>query len=185
MLPFVLPRYGWRGLAFGACTVQLIAIMIIASAPPFPLFLFALLLVGMGIGSLDAGCCAWASKVPAASIVQGFMHGSFSIGSILGPIACIAVIKNGFEWYWYHRCLVGQTCLVFAYLLTIQFPLLIIQLVFLTFAFRHQDGHRYREALIVQDVASGKGVSRTKIVYMCGFFYFFYLPVEGTCQSNL
>lgn len=63
--------------------------------------------------------------------------------------------------------------------LTDQVPFLIIQLAFLTFAFRDQNGPKYREAHNVQDASSGKGASRTKIVYMCGFFYFFYLAVEG------
>lgn len=109
LLPFILHNYGWRGLVFIACTIQLAAMLVIALGPSFSIFLIALLFVGMGMGSLDAGGNAWASKAPSASIVQGILHGSFSVGSILGPIASVGVIKGGFQWFQYHQFLVSNT----------------------------------------------------------------------------
>lgn len=81
---------------------------ILATGPLFSIALTGYFLMGFGTGLSDAGFCAWAANVPYASVVQGFMHGSYSVGSILGPLLANLMLKNVHEWYEFYRMTVSQ-----------------------------------------------------------------------------
>lgn len=108
LLLSVLHRYGWRGIAWVAPTLHITAAVTISCAPPFMIVLLGYFCSGLGAGFSDAGFCAWASKLPYANVVQGLMQGSYSIGSIIGPIVCTAVLAQGLEWYVFYWVMVSK-----------------------------------------------------------------------------
>ena len=64
--------------------------------------------LGLGTGLSDSGFCAWAGNAPRTNIIQGLMHGSFSVGAVLGPLMATEASNNGFEWYMFYRMMVGR-----------------------------------------------------------------------------
>jgi fucose permease len=101
-------RLGRRGIALLAPLFRLSAAAILSTGPCFTVALATYSLFGLGTGLADAGWCAWASSLPYANICQGMMHGAFSTGCVVGPIAALAVLKKGFDWYGFYRFAVSH-----------------------------------------------------------------------------
>lgn len=162
-----LSRFGWRGMAITAPLLHLVAVATLSTGPPFVILLLAHFIAGLGTGHSDAGFCAWASKLSFPNVVQGLMHGSFSVGCILGPVICIAVQKNELRWYVYYWVLA-----VFA----------AVELVVLTLAYRNEGREQYaaaHQAIGTEDSAT-KATTKIKILSTCGLFYFGYMGVESS-----
>lgn len=99
--------FGRRGIAFAGPTMRLLVCGILVLGPPFPVALVSYLIFGFGTGFTDAGLCAWGSGVPFANIVQGAMHGSWSVGCVMGPLVAVQIIERGWQWFGFYRILVG------------------------------------------------------------------------------
>lgn len=109
VVPSILRHCGWRGVALLAAAVNLVSAILLITGPPFTIVLLSYYVGGIGVGIGDAGFCAWASKMLRANVVQGLMHGSFSVGCILGPVLTMLVYNQGFEWYGFYCLLVGKS----------------------------------------------------------------------------
>lgn len=168
VLPVVLARFGWRGMATITPALHLLATTILSTGSPFPLVLMAHFIGGLGTGHSDAGFCAWASKLPYANVVQGLMHGSFSIGCVLGPALCVAVQSYGLPWYAFYWVWV---------------VLGFLELLILTTSFRREDLAKYQEAHRDDDThidVQPKVLRQAKVVWLCGVYYSCYLAVESS-----
>ncbi|KAK5081602.1 hypothetical protein LTR05_007733 [Lithohypha guttulata] len=161
-----LSRYGWRGMASAAPFLHVVAMSTLSTGPPFFVVLFAHFAAGLGTGHSDAGVCAWASRLPYANVVQGLIHGSFALGCITGPVLCVAVLQVNLQWYVFYRIMIVFT---------------ILEFIVLAAAFRHEDLKRYMAAHDPQPEEMETGSSpRTKLVWLCGLFYFVYLGAESS-----
>ncbi|EXJ78447.1 hypothetical protein A1O1_08847 [Capronia coronata CBS 617.96] len=159
-------RLGRRGIAFLSPAIRLVAMSLLATGSSFHVTLAGYFLGSFGIGLSDAGFCAWATSVPYASIVQGFMHGSFSVGSILGPQVANLMLKKGFKWFEFYR----MTGL-----------LLVIELVVLGIAFRLDDADHYSANHDDSDEVEphSHNALTHRATWICGAFCFFYVGLEG------
>lgn len=99
-------RFGRRAIAFLGPLFRILGGGILLSGPPFPLALAGYFAFGIGTGFTDAGFCAWGSSAPYTNIVQGIMHGSWSIGCVLGPQAVAMILRRGGLWYHFYWFLV-------------------------------------------------------------------------------
>lgn len=106
VLPSVLSQYGWRGVAILAPLSDIIATGTLSWGPPFVCVLLCHFCGGLGTGLSDAGFCAFASKMPYANVVQGLMQGSYSFGSVIGPMVFVGLVKGGLPWYAFYRVMV-------------------------------------------------------------------------------
>ena len=100
-------RLGWRGIAILSPVLRLTSVVILSTGPAYPMALTGYFGLGLGTGLSDSGFCAWAGNAPRTNVVQGLMHGSFSVGAVLGPLVATEVSKNGFEWYMFYRMMVS------------------------------------------------------------------------------
>ncbi|KAJ4528139.1 hypothetical protein HRR83_000890 [Exophiala dermatitidis] len=162
---------GRRGIAFLSPAFRFLAMGILATGPLFSIALTGYFLMGFGTGLSDAGFCAWAANVPYASVVQGFMHGSYSVGSILGPLLANLMLKNVHEWYEFYR-MTGV--------------LLLVELVVLVLAFRLDHGvsrskSPKEQELELQQTGHLKtnNALRHRATWICGAFCFFYVGLEA------
>ena len=96
-------RLGRRGIAVLSPLARLFAVALLSSRPSFTFAMPMYALLGFGTALVDTAWCAWASGLPFANICQGMMHGSFSLGCVLAPMAATAVLKKGFAWYGFYR----------------------------------------------------------------------------------
>jgi hypothetical protein len=52
---------------------------------------------GYGTGLTDTAWNAWASGMSRPNVVQGILHGSFSVGCVIGPVLA-SLILRGSAW---------------------------------------------------------------------------------------
>ncbi|KAJ9607502.1 hypothetical protein H2200_007580 [Cladophialophora chaetospira] len=158
-------RLGRRGIALLSPSIRLLAAGVLSTGPSFHVALAAYFLFGFGTALVDAGWCAWASSLPYANICQGFMHGAFSTGCVFGPMASLAVLKNGFEWYGFYRFATVPLGLEF---------------VAQGLAFRHDNAAKYRMTRSNSDEDQSVNPFKTRAVWMCGLFFFIYVGIESS-----
>ncbi len=100
-------QFGQRGVAVIAPICQVLQAMVFSFHPPYFVILMSFAILGFAIGLVDSAWCAWAGGLRKANIVQGFLHGSFSLGATVGPfIATSMLTKAKLEWYTYYYVLV-------------------------------------------------------------------------------
>ena len=100
-------KFGQRGVAIVAPTCQVLQALVFSLHPPYFVILMSYAIIGFGIGLVDSAWCAWAGGLPKANTVQGFLHGSFSLGATIGPfIATSMFTKAKLPWYMYYYVLV-------------------------------------------------------------------------------
>lgn len=100
-------RFGQRGVALIGPTCHLIAYVVIALHPPYPVLVLVFVLAGFGNGVLDAGWNAHIGNLANANEVLGFLHGFYGLGAVLSPlIATTMVTKSGFQWYAFYYVMV-------------------------------------------------------------------------------
>ncbi|OCT52157.1 hypothetical protein CLCR_11373 [Cladophialophora carrionii] len=158
-------RLGRRGIALLAPLFRLSAAALLSSGPSFNVALATYSLFGFGTGLADAGWCAWASSLPYANICQGMMHGAFSAGCVVGPIAALAVLNKGFEWY-------GFYCLAAA--------LLSLELMAEGVAFRRDTAAKYRSTASESHDVRVSNPFRITATWMCGLFFFVHVGIESS-----
>ena len=97
---------GRRGIAVVSSAIRLLFALLLSSAPAFPLFLVSFAGLGYGTGLTDTAWNTWASSTSQPNIVQGILHGSFSVGCVAGPALATIVLRNS-AWPLLYGILVG------------------------------------------------------------------------------
>ena len=101
---------GRRGISIVSSSFRLLFALILASAPAFPFFLLSFAGFGYGMGLTDIAWNTWASSTSQPNVIQGILHGSFSVGSVTGP-ALAAVVLRKSAWPMLYGLLVSQSYL--------------------------------------------------------------------------
>lgn len=103
-------KLGQRGIAVVGSVTHIVFAIGSAAHPPFHWLLVFIAAGFFGAGILDGSMCAWAGALDRASMVTGFLHGSFSIGAALSPILVDALVSNDTRpWYtWFYVMVSGR-----------------------------------------------------------------------------
>ncbi|KAI0133689.1 major facilitator superfamily domain-containing protein [Xylariales sp. AK1849] len=105
-------KLGQRGVAVIASGCHLIAYLIIALHPPYPVIVVAFMIAGYGNGLADAAWNAFISNMEHANEVLGFLHGLYGIGAVISPlVATTMVTKGGLQWYSFYYVMIGLASL--------------------------------------------------------------------------
>lgn len=101
-------KLGQRGVAFIGPFSHVIAYIIIAVHPPYPVLVIAFMLAGFGNGIEDAGWNAWIGVMQNANEMLGFLHAFYGAGATVAPlIATTMITQAGLQWYTWYYCMVG------------------------------------------------------------------------------
>ncbi|KAI6867838.1 MFS general substrate transporter [Hortaea werneckii] len=97
-------KLGQRGVAFIGPACHLIAYIVIAVHPPYPVLVVVFIIAGLGNGIEDSGWNAWIGGLANANELLGFLHGFYGAGATVAPtIATTLVTEAGLQWYsWYY-----------------------------------------------------------------------------------
>lgn len=97
-------RFGQRGVALLAPSCHLLAAIVIALHPPFPVTVVVCILAGLGNGLVDSSWNAWIGAMQNANELMGFLHGIYGLGAAIAPLIATALItKLSKPWYyWYY-----------------------------------------------------------------------------------
>ncbi|MFN8473647.1 MAG: MFS transporter [Anaerolineae bacterium] len=94
----LVARLGRRVFLMLGTGVFAVGAIILASQPPFVLFLGALLCIGVGVAILDAGLNAYIGGLPDNTAVLNYLHAFYGVGALLGPVIASAILAVGLGW---------------------------------------------------------------------------------------
>ncbi|KAF2279498.1 MFS general substrate transporter [Westerdykella ornata] len=106
-------KYGQRGVAFIAPGCHLIAYIIIAIHPPYPVLVVIFMFSGFGNGLADAAWNAWIGNMANPNEILGFLHASYGVGAVLAPLVATTMITKGqrLPWYSFYYVMIGMAVL--------------------------------------------------------------------------
>lgn len=97
---------GRCGIALVSSAFRLIFALVLSSTPAFPVFLVSFAGLGYGTGLTDTAWNTWASSTSQPNVIQGILHGSFSVGCVMGPALATIVLRRS-AWPLLYGLLVG------------------------------------------------------------------------------
>jgi MFS family permease len=91
-----------------APTCHLIAYIVIAVHPPYPVLVIIFMLAGFGNGLADAAWNAWIGNMANPNEVLGFLHAFYGLGAVLAPLIATTMITKGnrLPWYYFYYVMV-------------------------------------------------------------------------------
>ena len=96
----IIGRFGIAAVMMGGAIIGIFSQLGLALAPSWPLFMIAALCHGFGSGVMGVGLNAFAA-VNFSARRMNWLHGSFGIGSTIGPfLVTTIVIDLGIDWRW-------------------------------------------------------------------------------------
>ncbi|KAI4721041.1 MFS general substrate transporter [Aureobasidium sp. EXF-10727] len=164
-------RFGQRGVAFIGPFCHLLAYIVIAVHPPYPVLVIVFAIAGFGNGLEDAAWNAWMGAMSNANEVLGFLHGVYGLGATIAPLIATSLITKADKpwWTWYYFMIAfaavelatslwafwGQTGEVFR----LAHP-----------RTTDQTGNRMKEALLTMPSA--------RVTWLCALFLLGYVGIE-------
>ncbi|KAF3011330.1 hypothetical protein E8E14_005265 [Neopestalotiopsis sp. 37M] len=104
--------FGQRGIAIGCSSCHLIAFLMMALHPPYPVLVIAFLIAGLGNGLAEGGWNAYIGRLERANELLGLLHGAYAFGAVISPLVATAIItETGAGWYVFYYILIGLTAL--------------------------------------------------------------------------
>jgi predicted MFS family arabinose efflux permease len=97
---------GRRGISVVSSASRVLFALILSGAPAFPLILVSFAGLGYGTGLTDTAWNSWASSTSQPNVIQGILHGSFSVGCVAGPALATIVLRKS-AWPLLYGLLVG------------------------------------------------------------------------------
>ncbi|ORY61539.1 major facilitator superfamily domain-containing protein [Pseudomassariella vexata] len=99
---------GQRGVAFIAAGCHLVAYLVIALHPPYPVLVIAFMVAGYGNGLADAAWNAFVGNMAQANEILGVLHGFYGLGAVLSPLIATSMItKADTPWYAFYYLMIG------------------------------------------------------------------------------
>ncbi|KIW06547.1 uncharacterized protein PV09_02977 [Verruconis gallopava] len=101
-------KFGQRGIAIICPSCHLIAYLVAALHPPFPVIVVFFALSGFGNGLEDAAWNAWIGNMANANEVLGFLHGFYGLGATIAPLVATTMItKSNLLWFTFYYVMAG------------------------------------------------------------------------------
>jgi len=98
---------GQRGVAILGPGAHLVAYIVIALHPPYPVLVVVFILAGFGNGILDAAWNAWIGNLANPNEILGFLHGFYGVGATVSPLVATTMItRRGLQWYAFYYIMV-------------------------------------------------------------------------------
>lgn len=102
-------KFGQRGVAFLSPGCHLVAYIVIAVHPPYPVLIVIFMVAGFGNGLEDAAWNAWVGNMANPNEVLGFLHAFYGLGATLSPLVATTMITKGkgLPWYAFYYVMIG------------------------------------------------------------------------------
>ncbi|KAG9502548.1 hypothetical protein J7337_005378 [Fusarium musae] len=163
-------RIGQRGIGITCGICHILAYIIIAVHPPYPVLVLAYCLAGFGNGISDAAWNAWIGNLDRANETLGFLHAFYGVGGVISPlIATNMIAKANLPWYTFYYVMIG--------LATIEF-------VTCTWAFWPNGPEVYRQTMDASN-EENQGMKEAlfklpfaRVTWLCAAFLLCYVGVE-------
>ncbi|KAF2637997.1 MFS general substrate transporter [Massarina eburnea CBS 473.64] len=109
-------KFGQRGVGIISPACHLVAYVVIAVHPPYPVLVVIFMLAGFGNGLADAAWNAWIGNMANPNEVLGFLHAFYGLGAILSPLIATTMITKGqkLPWYYFYYVMIGMAVIELA-----------------------------------------------------------------------
>lgn len=108
----IIGRYGIAPVMMGGAGIGFFSQLGLALSPSWPMFMIAALCHGFGSGVMGVGLNAFAA-VHFNARRMNWLHGSFGIGSTIGPFLVTAIVIDfGIDWRWIYALFAGTRILM-------------------------------------------------------------------------
>lgn len=109
-------KFGQRGVAMIAPSCHLVAYIVIAVHPPYPVLVVIFMLAGFGNGLADAAWNAWLGNMANPNEVLGFLHAFYGLGAVLSPLIATTMITKGSKlpWYYFYYVMIAMAAIELA-----------------------------------------------------------------------
>ncbi|KAM0561388.1 hypothetical protein ACHAPJ_003269 [Fusarium lateritium] len=163
-------RIGQRGIGITCGLCHIIAYIIIALHPPYPVLVVAYAIAGFANGISDAAWNAWIGNLDRANETLGFLHSCYGIGGVISPlIATNLIAKANLGWYTLYYVMIGLS---------------VIELVTCTWAFWSNGPEVYRQTMDASN-EENQGMKEAlfklpfaRVTWLCAAFLLCYVGVE-------
>ncbi|KAF5682880.1 tetracycline resistance protein [Fusarium circinatum] len=163
-------RIGQRGIGITCGICHILAYIIIAVHPPYPVLVLAYCLAGFGNGISDAAWNAWIGNLDRANETLGFLHAFYGVGGVISPlIATNMIAKADLPWYTFYYVMIG---------------LATIELIACTWAFWSNGPEVYRQTMDASN-EDNQGMKEAlfklpfaRVTWLCAAFLLCYVGVE-------
>lgn len=108
---YIHRRLGRWGVCVLGTSLQLVCYVIASTGPPFPVYVIAYAIAGLGNGMLEAGWNSWLGTLSHANQIMGLLHGFYGAGGIICPAVFTAMLENGSKWNYCYFVLIGMSSL--------------------------------------------------------------------------
>ena len=108
----IIGRFGIAPVMMGGACIGFFSQLGLALSPSWPMFMMAALGHGLGAGVMGVGLNAFAA-VHFNARRMNWLHGSFGIGSTIGPFLVTAIVIDfGIDWRWIYALFAGSRILM-------------------------------------------------------------------------
>ncbi|KAI1200136.1 putative MFS transporter [Nemania serpens] len=164
-------RLGRRGVAALASSSHLVAYVVIAVHPPYPVLVIAFALAGFGNGIADAAWNAFIGNLDRANELLGLLHGLYGVGAVISPLIASALVeKAGLPWYTFYYVMIGLAGL---------------ELGITAAGFWGATAKEYRDSVAASSSASSGGLKEVllqmpaaRVAWLCAGFLLGYVGAE-------
>ncbi|HET8841533.1 MAG TPA: MFS transporter [Ktedonobacteraceae bacterium] len=94
----LVEKLGQRRLILLALGVFLIGAGLISLRLPFVFYLLGALILGFGVGLLDAGLNAYVASLPKNTTLLNYLHAFYGLGALLGPLVASTLLAWQLGW---------------------------------------------------------------------------------------
>ncbi|MGI8587002.1 MAG: MFS transporter [Chloroflexia bacterium] len=91
-------RLGLRGFVLLGGWGLSASMALLGVGPPFAVLLGGVLASGFSVGCLDAGLNTWTAGLPNNSALLNYLHASYGLGALIGPLVATAVLAAVGTW---------------------------------------------------------------------------------------
>ncbi|TKX19792.1 MFS transporter-like protein 148 [Elsinoe australis] len=169
--PWIHSKFGQRGVAIITPLCHIVAYIIVALHPPFPVLVVVYLLAGFGNGLADAAWNAWIGAMVNPNQLLGFLHALYGAGATVAPLAASGmIVQGGMPWYQWYWVMLGGA---------------VVELVTGAWAFWGADGKAYRDSHPRTGTQKGSRLREAltdrksaRVIWLMAFFLLGYVGAE-------
>ncbi|KAI5859309.1 MFS general substrate transporter [Durotheca rogersii] len=164
-------KLGQRGVALMCSGCHILAYVLMAVHPPYPVMIVAFMIAGFGNGIADAAWNAYITNMERANELLGFLHGLYGAGAVLSPlIATTMITKANLPWYTFYYLMIGMA---------------VLELISSGFCFWTATARDYRESISKHSSTSNGSLKEAlfkrpgaRVTWLCALFLLGYVGAE-------
>jgi len=94
----LVEKLGQRLFLIVGAGVFVAGALIFSQKVPFPVVVLGPMLLGYGVGSVDAGLNSYIARLPSNTKLLNYLNAFYGVGALLGPIVASSFLAFGWDW---------------------------------------------------------------------------------------